>query len=1066
MAYQSRFRSSGELDDLQLAIHHETLAVESTPHASPEKPLRLSNLGISYHSRYSYLGDPKDLERAIEYDQQAVSLTPDGHTAMPRLLNSLGASYRTRFKRLGNIADIDEAIKHLDQAVSLTPSEHASYPVQLANLGEVYLERFDRLREDANLDVAIDNLNKAISLVPNGHAEMAIWLDTLGIALTRRFEHRSSLEDLNWAIKCQTQAVSLPSHEHTEKPSRLNNLGNSYHRRFKHRGELEDLQKAIECQSLAVSLIPEKHVGKPNILNSLGTSYTSRFEFSGALEDIDRAISYEGEAVDLTPNEDSSKPTRLNSLGGSYHRRFGSLREPEDLEKAIGCFEQALSYSPEGHPEQPLLLGNLGVSYELRFLVLGALPDNDKAVDYLNQAVLLSPSEDVNKAMFLSGLGGAYLARCDKLEKLSDLNKAIDCLYEATNLTPMEHPTSGYRYHDLGVAYARRFKSQIGTNADSANAIIYLNYADVAVPDGHDLKIRILTHIGDIYCSRYDKLNEQEDITQSMSHYQQAAESPTGLPSSKFTAALAWATLSVYHDAALSLKAYRRVMELLHQVVWIGTAARRRYEDLSKFANIATEVAGFAISTGEYELALEWLEQGRSMIWNQMLQLRTPLDELAAVDPKLAQELKEVANQLDQSSPSETIDRTLLSTSVKSLEKAAQGHRHLAKRWDDLLNKARQLPGMSGLLRPKRFSEIARAAESSTIVVVNIYRERCDALVIPENTTSVTHIPLADFYEQAREWHTDLISSLQHAHVRSRALRRPVFDEVDNEDRFESVLATLWDHVASPVLAHLGYLSGENTDQLPRVTWCATGPLAFLPIHAAGYYDESPSRVFDYVVSSYTPTLSSMLVLRQVPTEFRGILAVGQANTAGCTPLPGTVAELEAISAQVGGLRYTKLDREDATAGAILAEMGAHDWVHLACHGSQNSSDPTKSAFHVHGGTLELATIAHKSMKGVGLAFLSACQTATGDEKLPEEAVHLAAGMIVAGYHTVIATMWSIHDEDAPLIAEKVYGSLLKDGIPDVRRTARALHEAVGCLREKVGDKSYSRWVPYLQLGV
>ena len=43
------------------------------------------------------------------------------------------------------------------------------------------------------------------------------------------------------------------------------------------------------------------------------------------------------------------------------------------------------------------------------------------------------------------------------------------------------------------------------------------------------------------------------------------------------------------------------------------------------------------------------------------------------------------------------------------------------------------------------------------------------------------------------------------------------------------------------------------------------------------------------------------------------------------------------------------------------------------------------------------------------LAFLSACQTAAGDEKTPEESAHLAAGMLAVGFKGVVATMWSIH---------------------------------------------------------
>lgn len=80
--------------------------------------------------------------------------------------------------------------------------------------------------------------------------------------------------------------------------------------------------------------------------------------------------------------------------------------------------------------------------------------------------------------------------------------------------------------------------------------------------------------------------------------------------------------------------------------------------------------------------------------------------------------------------------------------------------------------------------------------------------------------------------------------------------------------------------------------------------------------------------------------------------------------------------------------------------------------------------------------------------------------------------MLVAGFHTVFATMWSIQDADAPLITQEVYSRLLEsdlqDGIVDDGkwRYARALHEAVKVLREKVGDNDFLRWVPFVHYGV
>lgn len=193
---------------------------------------------------------------------------------------------------------------------------------------------------------------------------------------------------------------------------------------------------------------------------------------------------------------------------------------------------------------------------------------------------------------------------------------------------------------------------------------------------------------------------------------------------------------------------------------------------------------------------------------------------------------------------------------------------------------------------------------------------------------------------------------------------------------------------------------------------------------------------------------------------------MGQEHTPGQSSLPETVTELDNIRmyAQVP-LRYMQLDGAGATASAVLAGMEQYDWIHLACHAHQDAGDPTDSGFFLQDGSLNLSTISQSSFKHKGLAFLSACQTASGDRELPDEAVHLASGMHFAGYPSVIATLWSIMDADAPLIADKVYGRLLKDRRMDYREAPTALHFAVDHLRAKVGEKEFGRWVPYIHIG-
>jgi CHAT domain-containing protein len=218
------------------------------------------------------------------------------------------------------------------------------------------------------------------------------------------------------------------------------------------------------------------------------------------------------------------------------------------------------------------------------------------------------------------------------------------------------------------------------------------------------------------------------------------------------------------------------------------------------------------------------------------------------------------------------------------------------------------------------------------------------------------------------------------------------------------------------------------------------------------------------VVSSYTPTLTAILDLSEptVRDDFK-ILTVAQPSTPYATPIPKTEEEIKRVQTIAGDDRIVSLTNEEATVERVLHGMRDTDWVHLACHGRQCTGDPMKSGLLLHDKILELSVIVKQALPRAELAFLSACQTATGDERIADESVHLAAGMFLAGYRGVIATMWSIKDSDAPKIAEDVYRRILKDRRPNRKEAAYALHDAVKRLRES--GASFMSWVPFIHIG-
>ncbi|QRV89128.1 CHAT domain protein [Ceratobasidium sp. AG-Ba] len=571
-----------------------------------------------------------------------------------------------------------------------------------------------------------------------------------------------------------------------------------------------------------------------------------------------------------------------------------------------------------------------------------------------------------------------------------------------------------------------------------------------------------LNNLGNSWCRRYERLGEPVALENAFQAFRAGATFRTFNPKAQMQCAKRWAAACILLGR-FPLHAYQTAFSLLPRFVWIGQTTRRRHETMVAVRDLAAEAASWAISARLYDLALEWLEQGRSIVWGQTLQLRTPYDELSLADPLLAERLQHISSQLDIAAFRAAIqpsDTGLLTDIVSE----ATHHHALADEWDRLLGEARKLAGFENFLLPVKSNELKQTARHGPVVVINTHLAQCDALIILPQLEDIIHVSLTTVRQETLD---QLVADLQCCSGRrgDPGEVRGGFTRSRTKDSLR--LATLmWSDIVEPVLKQLGYTRNLELDELPHVTWCTTGNMSQLPLHVAGLYNGITPGAVDLIVSSYTPTLTALLWHRSPSSSQVGLLADGQQASPGQTALPNTVEELKAIRKYSAAVSYCEVEGSRATTAATLAAMEENSWVHLACHANQDRSNPSQSAFHLHDGRLTLEAIARRQFKNKGLAFLSACQTATGDETLPDEATHLAAGMLIAGYPSVIGTMWSIEDEDAPVVADVVYSELLKDGKMDHTRSARALHKAVKVLREKLGMEKIWRWAPFIHIGV
>ncbi|KAJ7127712.1 CHAT domain-containing protein [Mycena epipterygia] len=1021
-----RFEHLGDLTDLNKSVSMREDAVRLTADGHPDKPSMLNNLGGALHSRFEHLGDLTDLNKAVSIREDAVRLTPDGHPDKPSMLSNLGGVLHSRFEHLGNLADLSKSVLIGEDAVHLTPEGHPDKPSRLSNLGSALYSRFEYLGDLADLNKSILMGEDAVHLIPEGHPDKLSMLSNLGGALRCRFERLGDLTDLNKSVLTGEDAVRLTPEGHPDKPSRLNNLGGTFRRRFEHLGDLADLNKSVSMREDAVRLTADGHPDKPSMLSNLGGALLCRFEHLGDLADLNKSVLMREDAVHLTTDDHPDKPSMLTNLGGALLCRFERLGDLTDLNKAVSMREAAVRLTADGHPDKPSMLSNLGGALLCRFEHLGDLADLNKSVLMREDAVHLTTDGHLDKPSMLSNLGGALLCRFEHLGDLADLNKSVLMREDAVRLTPEGHPGKPSMLVNLGSTLECRFE-----------------------------------HFGDL-----------ADLKQLIQHYASAACSITGHASVRFEAASRWAHFSKGTEDSVVLDAYQVALNLLPDLAWLGLSISDRHYHLLKAGKIVREAAAAAIEYGQLEKAVEWLEQGRSIIWGQLLNLRTPVDTLKNNYPKLANQLLALSAQLEGSGIPVYHSEINTSGTQGSLQSVAnQAHQNAYER-EDLLKQIRGLEGFSRFLLPKTISELSQAAQQGAVVILNISIDRCDALILmPGLNDEVMHIPLLDFTPGDAVSLTESLSNLVGC---QRLAGGREGGALTLEDDFAHNLSKLWLKVIKPVLDGLAITTPRKTN-LPRIWWCPTGPLAFLPIHAAGLYgDNDPfgSKLSDFMVSSYTPSLTALIKSFRTPSGSQKelqLLAVAQPFATGQAPIPGTQEEISHIERLANGkLPILRLDEHMATLDNVQQGMRDSSWVHFSCHGVQDVVHPTESALLLAGDSrLTLSNIIQLALPNADLAFLSACQTATGDRSLEEESVHLAAGMLLAGYRGVIATMWTIMDNDAPQVASNVYEHLFQTSPPDPMRAAEALHLAVQKLRKsgRGGKKSFFHWVPFIHIG-
>ncbi|KAJ7747449.1 tetratricopeptide repeat-containing protein [Mycena maculata] len=1100
-AVQTRFEQRGHGQDIDEAIqlHREALALRPSPH--PDHGRSLNNLAGAVQTRFKQWGDAQDIDEAIQLHREALALRPSPHPDRGSSLNNLANAVQTRFKQRGDGQDIDEAIQLHREALALRPSPHPDRGGSLNNLANAVQTRFKQRGDGQDIDEAIQLHREALAFHPSPHPDRGGSLNNLANAVRTRFEQRGDGQDIDEAIQLHREALALRPSPHPDRGSSLNNLANVVRTRFEQRGDGQDIDEAIQLHREALALRPSPHPDRGSSLNNLANAVRTQFEQRGDGQDIDEAIQLHREALALRPSPHPDRGSSLNNLANAVRTRFEQRGDGQDIDEAIQLHREALALHPSPHPDRGGSLNNLAGAVQTRFEQRGDAQDIDEAIQLHREALALRPSPHPDRGGSLNNLANAVQIRFEQWGDAQDIDEAIKLHREALALRPSPHPDRGSSLNNLANAVQTRFK-QRGDTQDIDEAIHLSEEALMLSPPPNAGCGTFLQNLAILLVHSYECGRDPHHLSDAITLLQEASHHVSSSPLKRFTHTCLLARTAAKHDHPSALPAYRAAINLLPQLAALHLDLRLRQQLLATLngTGLASDAAACAIGLNEYATAVEFLEASRLVFWSQALHLRTPLNILGTSHPQLASQIFGLAAELEQSSFRMT--RRNLSTDRQheaiSIELEGAHCQRLNEDWAQAISSVRMLPGFEDFMQPKGIMALTQAAVYGPVVILNPGQSTSHALLV-KHLNDVQCVPLPDISMSSAKWLVKLLRALSgstfdlaefvmknsrgdntmpRALVEARILAmQEVLDPTSPNEVFRVILALLWELIVKPVLDVLDLMKSANP---PRLWWCPVGPLAFLPIHAAGIYDkQNADCISDYVVSSYAPTLAALLDLPTHSDARFKMTAVIQPESK-FSPLPETRTELKRIQERVPEQWLTALgDTTPATVATALAHLWESSIVHFACHGTQDEFNPLDSGLVLTDGLLKVSEIMCKPDSSEGnrnsraLAFLSACETAKGDEQVPDEAMHLAATLLFAGFRGVVATMWTMNDLDGPKIADTFYEHLFRDCdltsnppvVPDLTEAARALHLAVTKLREDP-DIPFMRWVPFVHYGL
>ncbi|MEU6553247.1 CHAT domain-containing protein [Streptomyces sp. NPDC046915] len=1105
-ALRQRFQAFGTPHDVDESVALARQALDRRSDGSQGAHYALRCLAASLHVRFRAMGDPADLEEATACGLRALDDMPPHDPDRPALLAEAADTLRQRHAATGSLEDLDAAVRMAHEAVELA-AEHTGPDADAVrlqsdhNLAVVLGSRVesagsDQDRQAEDEATAIDLFERVLRQMAPGDVRRPSVTLNLVTLLGQRYERTGDRDTADRAAALVADVPEAPPLH--EDATRRHHVATAIgFRRFGERGELADIDAAVDHARAAVA---DSGGDDPIALINLSVTLLTRFDSHASESDLDNGVEVAWQAVAAAARRGTDTGSALHHLGVALWTRHEHRHTLSDIEAAVDTLRRAAPLLREAPARHRSVTNHLAVALLARYTRRRDPADLDEATAHLVALLGRVEEGDPERPAYLSNL--ARIAHTHAVlhrqagrttEALLGLDAAVDHTQEAIDSLPTDHPQHAWCRGNIA-SYLMERHEITGRADDLAAAEAHLETALRRVPAGHADRLRYQLSLASVLSRRPPHVEAEEGTTAEQSATTRACALLAEVAATAVAPSMyrLWAArqLGFVHarlgDWPAAHEAYAHAVELIPTVAWHGLEYADREQLLAEAATLASDAAAAALTAGAgAERALELLEQGRGVLLHQALDTRTDRTALHAVAPDLERRMAEIRDALDSAAADRhgeyAAGARLGPAQARALDERYR--QELAAEWDALAEEARRR-GLPDFLRPLPYARLRAAASQGPVVVVNVSRHRCDALLMTADGLEVLPLPRVSLQALVHRM-TQLAWVLgdqddDGAQDGPDAVRPDGDDNPpeDLRDLLVEQLRWLWDEIALPVLDRLGIgAPADDADALPRLWWCPTGPLAFLPLHAAGRRPAptaqgAPEALMDRAVSSYTPTLRFLLDARArgrtAGTGPLTLTAVALPDTPGLAPLPMAEREIRAVTASFPDAHV--LIGPDATRDALRSHLADRPFFHFAGHGTQDVLAPGSGALYCHDhertGPLTVADIAGLHLPGAQLAFLSACDTARGTARVADESVHLSGALNIAGFRHVVAAQWPIRDARAVRIAADFYRLLAPAGAAAsvADRSGLALHRAVRDLRDRRPDAP-ELWAPYVHSG-